>query len=183
MREAHAERLTARLLRADAARMACLHAARDIALAVKVLGITAYRYELTNREVWSGQRLVALDSKTNDDGTSDFAKVSTSGDALKISGSRYSGGAPAGVGTTSYFATGMHARKTWISTQSGNLMNVRVSAEGRPNWWRVTGDLTTTLGYDANGEWVGCEFDAGGEPGTYEVISGNGRIAQLWSDA
>ena len=45
----------------------------DISLKVKVLGITAYRYEMTNREIWKGGRLVSLNSKVNDDGTEDFA--------------------------------------------------------------------------------------------------------------
>ena len=38
-----------------------------IRIAVKVLGITAYRYEMDNREVWKDSAIVSIDSKVNDD--------------------------------------------------------------------------------------------------------------------
>jgi len=41
----------------------------EVALAVKVLFVTAYRYEQQRREVWKDGRLVAFRSKTHDDGT------------------------------------------------------------------------------------------------------------------
>ena len=40
----------------------------SIELAVKVVGITAYRYTYRGREIWLGKELVSFDSSTDDDG-------------------------------------------------------------------------------------------------------------------
>lgn len=153
-----------------------------IRIAVKVLGITAYRYELDNREVWKDGRIVSVASTVNDDGTKDRSNVRAKGDGLIIDGSSYSGPAPIEAVTTSYYATPFLKRRPWISTQTGKPLTVAIAPEGRANWFRTSGELTTTLGY-TNGEWTGCEFDAGGEPGTYEVIRQSGKIAALWAQA
>ena len=51
----------------------------DIEIAIKILGITAYRYTLNNREVWSGGVIQSVTSKVDDDGDPDFANVSAAG--------------------------------------------------------------------------------------------------------
>jgi hypothetical protein len=156
----------------------------DIEIAVKVLGITAYRYTLTNREVWKGGQIVSVKSVVNDDGTEDNANVSRKGDKLVVSGSRYNGDAPLDAATTSYFTPKVLNRKPWISTQSGKLLPVKTGqVSGRKGWWQITGGLETTLGYDARGEWTGCEFDAGGEKAVYEITGQSGAIAALWDQA
>ena len=40
----------------------------DIELKVKILGITAYRYEMSNRETWRDGMLISMVSQSNDDG-------------------------------------------------------------------------------------------------------------------
>ena len=47
-----------------------------IRIAVKVLGLTAYRYEMDNREIWKAGRLISLDSQVNDDGDRDLGEAS-----------------------------------------------------------------------------------------------------------
>lgn len=155
----------------------------EIKIAVKVLGITAYRYELANREVWQGGRLVSINSVVNDDGTDDFVKIKQAGDKLDIQGSRFTGPASGDSVTTSYYTPQFAQRKPWISTQSGALMDIQIKPEGRENWWHVTGELEIRLGYDNRGEWTNCEFDAGGEPGTYTLTAQKGEIAALWAGA
>ena len=154
-----------------------------IRIAVKVLGITAYRYEMDNRELWRGGQLISVDSKVNDDGTRDFSRVRREGDGLTVEGSRYSGAAPGEAATTSYFVTDFLKRKPWISTQSGKPLPVKISADGRSGWWVTSGGLDTKLGYDGRGEWTGCEFDAGGELAHYEIASQSGQFGALWSGA
>lgn len=156
----------------------------DIEIAVKVLGITAYRYTLTNREVWKGRQIVSVSSRVNDDGTKEQVDATRQSGKLVVNGTRYNGDAPLDAATTSYFSPDLMQRKPWISTQSGDLLPVTTrQISGRKGWWSVTGGLDTTLGYDARGEWTGCEFDAGGEPARYEIASQSGEIAALWASA
>lgn len=155
----------------------------DIRIKVKVLGITAYRYEMDNREIWKDGRIVSVNSTVNDDGTKDFAKATRNGDVLTLEGSKFNGTAPGIAPTTSYFATDFLKRQPWISTQTGTPLDVGIKPEGRKRWWQTSGELETRLGYDATGEWVGCEFDAGGELASYKVSAGSGKIADLWAAA
>ncbi|MEM8791209.1 MAG: DUF6134 family protein [Pseudomonadota bacterium] len=153
-----------------------------IDLRVRLLGITAYRYELINREVWRDGRIVSVDSRVNDDGTKEFCKITNTGDELAVVGSRFSGNAPLESVTTSYYNTAFLERRPWISTQSGDPLEIDVAAAG-PGTWKVSGELETQLLYDDRGEWMGSNFDAGGEPGTYELASETGAIGALWSKA
>ena len=155
----------------------------EIRIAVKVLGITAYRYEMDNREVWQGGRIVSVNSTVNDDGTKDFAKATRSGQALNVEGSRFSGTAPVVAATTSYFTTDFLKRQPWISTQTGAPLEIGTAPEGRARWWQTSGEIETKLGYDATGEWIGCEFDAGGELARYDISGSSGNISQLWASA
>lgn len=156
----------------------------DIDLAVKVLGITVYRYALQNREIWKGGNIVSVESRVNDDGTEEQASVTREGDQLAIVGTRFDGKAPLSAVTTSYYATPFLKRTPWISTQSGDPLDVNVApVSGRSGWWAVTGELTTTLGYDQRGEWIGCEFPAGDETASYEPIGESGLIGEMWANA
>lgn len=153
-----------------------------IDIAVKFLGITAYNYNLINREQWKDGELVDLNSRVNDDGTDDFSRVMQKDGKLSISGSRFTGEVDLEAVSTSYYQKAFIERRPWISTQSGRPLDVTVTkvSDGR---YAVAGDLETTLLYDGRGEFVGTEFDAGGELGTYEVESETGAIAELWAAA
>ena len=154
-----------------------------VRISVKFLGITAFRYELDNREVWKDGRMVSLDSKVFDDGRDFFARARRAGDGLAIEGTEYSGPAPGDLAATSYYARDFLDRKPWMSSQSGRLMDISFSQARGGGWTTLSGDLRTSLRHDASGEWVGCEFDAGGAPAEYEVIGGTGGINALWTRA
>ncbi len=156
----------------------------DIEIVVRILGIAAYRYELTNREVWERGRLQRLDSRANDDGDRHRLAIRRTGDTLEIDGSAASGTAPGDAATTSYYVPDFLERRPWISTQTGALLDVSVRrAQGGGRAYAVSGALETRLVYDARDEWIGSEFDAGGELARYEVVEQSGRIAALWRQA
>lgn len=156
----------------------------DIDIRVRLLGITAYRYTLENREVWDGGVLTSIDSKTDDDGEDNYARITRAGDQLEVDGSAYSGTAPLESVTTSYYARPFMDRRPWISTQTGKPLDVAVDpVADAPRTFGVSGDLDIVLIYDANSEWVGCRFDAGGEPGVYEMVENEGSIGGLWQSA
>lgn len=157
-----------------------------IDIAVKVLGITAYRYKLTNTERWRAGRIVSVDSVVNDDGSKEYCKVKVAGAALEVDGTDYSGSAPGDAVTTSYFARAFIDRPTWISTQSGQVMTMTAKGlGGSPEGWSMQGQMksgpfATTLYYDAEGDWVSSFFDAKGTRINYARTKGGGLNA-LWA--
>lgn len=153
-----------------------------IDIAVRVLGLTAYRYTLENTERWQDGLLVSASSRANDDGDRARLSISRGAQALEVDGSGFSGTAPLEAVTTSYFARPMIDRRPWLSSQSGAPLDISVSSTGGGRW-QIAGELETLLTYDGAGEWIGCEFDGKGERVTYEITGGSGDIAALWSSA
>lgn len=167
----------------------------DISLVVRVLGIAAYRYEMTNRERWRDGRLVSLESRVNDDGTAKTVSVTREGEGLMVDGPNYSGAAPLLAATTTYYTPVFLERPEWISTDGGELYAVSREKRGAASvrtfageqvdatHWRVSdgGDYTVDLYYDDRGEWIGCGFDAGGEPARYRVHDRGARLAAVWA--
>ena len=155
----------------------------DVDIAVKLLGFTAYRYELTNRERWKGGAILSVDSRVNGDGDNEYAKIKGGVGGLEIDGSGYSGQVSREAVTTSYFAPEFLNRRPWVSTQSGKPLEVDIRNAAGSGPVRVTGELETTLIYDQDGEWTGSRFDARGEEIRYDLIEESGNIADLWRSA
>jgi hypothetical protein len=165
-----------------------------IAIAVRVLGLTAYRYTLESREIWENGQLARLDARTNDDGTAHFARAERSGDGLSIEGSEYRGTVAGTPATTTYWSPAFLERPVWISTQDGRPWRVQAQAAGTEPFptaagsvnatrWRVRGDLDLDLFYDGAGEWVGTEFEARGETARFVLASRGAALRPLWGNA
>lgn len=168
----------------------------DVEIVVRVLGIAAYRYEMTNREVWRGGLLQSVDCAVNDDGDRKRVRVARTGDALEVDASFYSGPAPSDAATTTYFTPDFLDRGAWISTDSGELYAMRVARDGSATVetaagavdcarWRATNgtDFDVALFYDARGEWASIGFDAGGAPAVYVPDQLDDSFAVVWSGA
>ena len=164
----------------------------DIQLQVKVLGITAYRYRMQNREVWRGGRLVSMDSTTNDDGDADFSRVRQVGDELEIEGSVFSGRVPGDSVSTTYWSMDFLKRGIWINTQTGVPIPVTTAAIGPgeiagpegpipTERWTAKGENLDVVLHYAGGEWVSIEFLAGGEPAVYAPQSVAPAFAPVWT--
>lgn len=159
-------------------------------LKIKVLGITAYRYELDFVEEWQGGDLKMLMSKCYDDGDDDFVEVKRGGGRLEVEGSAYQGPCPLGVATTSYWSHDFLKRPVWISTQSGALLNMSATSAGAVDIAGAGGRISAERwalsgGYDANvfykdRDWVGISFDAGGEEAIYVPDSANAQFMPVW---
>ncbi len=164
----------------------------DIQLQVKILGITAYRYSMRNREVWKGGRLVSMDSETNDDGDADFSRVRQVGDELEIEGSMFSGRVPGDSVSTTYWSMDFLKRGIWINTQTGVPIEVTTASIGPgeitgPNGpvaterWTAKGEKLDVILHYAGGEWLSVEFEAGGEPAVYAPQSVAPAFAPVWT--
>lgn len=154
----------------------------DIDIRVRVLGFTAYRYTLQNRERWRGGTLLSVDSTADDDGEDAFCRIRQEGGVLAIDGSGHSGTVPLEGVTTSYFSPAFVSRRPWISSQSGKPLAIETSDRGgSPRHVAVRGEIDTNLFYDDRGEWVNSRFDAGGAAAEYQIVESSGRIAELWA--
>lgn len=166
-----------------------------IDIAVKLLGLTVYRYRLVARETWGDGTLQRLRAETDDNGSAHFANADRVDGALRVEGSAFSGDVPGNPGTTSYWSPAFLDRPAWISTQDGRLLNVTATNLGPATFptptggisatrWRIGGDLTDLfLYYDATGEWVGTEFPARGETARFAVSARGPALTPLWVDA
>ena len=161
-----------------------------IQIAVKLLGITVYRYELESREVWRGGRLVSLDATCNDDGTDDFVRARTTEGGLLVDGSGHQGVIDAGAAPTSYWSPAFLTRPTWISTQTGAPLAVTCTDAGEETIatgagptlarrWTVAGDLDLSLFY-AGDEWAGTAFAANGEEARIAPVALGPAISHLF---
>ena len=154
----------------------------DVDIKVRILGLPAYSYTLRTRENWEGGRLVSLNSKCNANGKSDFAKARATRSGLKDEGSKSPG---------TYWAQGILPRPVWINTQTGYPMEIQARKVGivpfpygggttRAAKYRCTGDIgLLDLFYDANGEWIGNEFEVRGQKVRFVVASKGAALAPL----
>ncbi|MCS6920391.1 MAG: DUF6134 family protein [Elioraea sp.] len=146
-----------------------------IDLAVRFLGLVAYRYRHRNTELWERDRLLSIDSETDRNGRPYWVRARAVAGGIEVEGSQ-SGAyrAPPDATSTSYW----HARflrSRVIDTQGGRLLATRIEpveeeivpagAAMRPaRRFRVTGDLSLDIWYDADGVWSGLLFT--GEDGS-----------------
>lgn len=169
-----------------------LQVAVDVDLRIKILGVTAYRYTMRNRETWKDGRLIAMDSRTDDDGDNDYVKAKAAGEMLEIDGSVFQGTAPGDAVSTTYWSKAFLERRIWINSQTGVPIEVtvadlgagRIDAPSGPiatERWSVKGDNLDIILHYAAAEWVSVEFDAGGEPAIYIPTELGPDFAPLWA--
>jgi hypothetical protein len=149
----------------------------EVRLKIKVFGITAYRYELDFAEEWKAGALRRLTSRGDNDGEPTFAEARRKGDVIEIEGSGHQGAAPWTAATTSYWAYPFLQKRTWISTQSGEPLQMAASRDRemliptqhvptKAEKWRLTGGYEADIFYKDR-DWVAISFDAGGETAVY----------------
>lgn len=150
-----------------------------VGLTYKLLGITLYHYTHHCTEVWDGGEVVALDSRTDDNGKpcALTARREAGGLVVEATGmARYT--APANA----LPATHWNQRELdgpWINTQDGKLLRPRVApggaetipaAHGRSlnaRRFDLSGDVQMAMWYDRVG-WAGLSFVRSGSPVRYE---------------
>ena len=150
----------------------------DIALEVRFAFVTVYRYRHTNRETWRDGRLTGIDARTDDDGDRFFVRAVSADGGLRIESNDGTSMAPAETLSTSYWNARTVRQSRLIDTQYGRLAAVTSTPAGarsvmtaagpvQAECWRVSGDLDLEVCYDAQGAWVGLDFEARGSRITY----------------
>ena len=143
----------------DAGQVVVEHSAH---LAVKLLTFTAFERQSHYREVWQGERLVAFDGVTIDNGERFEVRARAGGDHLIIEGSAGRFEAPATTVPSQPSLAGAIARTTFMDIRTGQLLEARVTLAGHETLqlaggpveterYEVAGQLEHVVWYDASG--------------------------------
>ena len=142
----------------------------DIELTAGFGPITVFRYEHEAEEVWRDGRMARLEAATLKDGDWTRVDVARTGPDTIISGSAELACLPPSSHWRGYSASTGRI----LNTETGDPMPVEITdlgmetietASGTVDARRIrmSGTLTVDLWYDADGRWVGCEFEARGQ--------------------
>ena len=145
-------------------------------IAVQMLFVTVFRFEHDGHEVWRDNRLVEMETKTNDDGT-DHTLVATSdgGDELKIVGDGNARVARAGVIPASLWNHTFLDSKDLLNSLDGSDLAIDVAFKGDEpvtvhgksvpsKHYSMTGDFERELWYDQ--DWVLVKIAFKGKDGS-----------------
>jgi hypothetical protein len=139
----------------------------DIQMRYALGPVVLFRYEHKNREIWQGNRLLSVSSKTNDDGRAYQVEKTV----------------PAGLISTSYWNPSVLKEGKILNTQKGTVESIRVARLGSENYCIPTECMQTrkisvetetspgpiTIWYDMRtGQWVGMKFTARGSEIVYQ---------------
>lgn len=147
---------------------------------VKVLFITAYRFEADRMEIWRDGRLISYKSQTHDDGTDYEVGAEAKGDKLMIDGGDGPVEAPGDVFPTHPWNFALTERSLLMDTNTGELLEVSVTEMGeetieargqqvRARKFVISGDLERELWYGPDGTWLRMRFDKDGAEITFTL--------------
>jgi Family of unknown function (DUF6134) len=99
-------------------------------LTVKVLFVTAYRLQLTASERWVNGSLVALNSRSDNNGTRHFVSVSAKGSSLEVKVDGKATLIDANIMPASFWNPELLGRPIMLDAQDGQVMPVSVRDGG-----------------------------------------------------
>jgi len=158
-----------------------LKVSTSIDIAVKFAGITAYRYSHRAQEVWSGDALVSLTSRTDDDGKAYAVQANRTADGIAVqAGGAKPAALPATIIPSSHWNIRQIAQTVLLNSQKGNEARVNIATLGREAiktssstlqamHYRYDGDLKMDQWFDDRGRWVKTSFK-GSDGSTIEYV-------------
>ena len=148
--------------------------------AVKLLGVTVYRYQHNATEMWRGDCLKRLSSKTDDDGNPERVNAEPSGDnALAVTTPKGTQSLEGCVMSFAYWNPAIRTQDKLLNSQSGKFEAVKVSRAGNgtvevrgqqvaATRWRIATDAQPIdVWYSQQGEWLGLD----------SMVSGNRKLS------
>jgi len=145
----------------------------EIRFEVKLAFITVFRYAHDAREVWESGRLVAFDSRTNDDGTNFQVKAHATPEGLAVESTGGNYTAPLDTVPSSYWHIDMIRHPRVLDSQSGRMIDLVATPTGTgevtvgdrrvpARLFRLSGEISGELGYGVDDGWVRLSFGARG---------------------
>jgi len=140
-------------------------------IAVKVVFVTVYRFEHVAQETWKGDRLVSLQSKTNDDGTAHHVEATAGEGALVVNGDTKGQRVDSSIVPGSLWNIRAVKQSLLLNSLDGTQMQVSVKdvgderikvrgASAVAHHYRITGGLARDVWYDASQTLVRMQFAA-----------------------
>ena len=135
-----------------------------IQMRYKLAGLTVFRYDHSNREIWNGNKLLSVLSKTDDDGR----KHKVEKNNLK------------NIFSSSYWNKSMLKAREILNTQYGSIDSIKVTKSGTrkleiagksitADVYKVDTTVPITVMYDQKTkQWVGLSFTARGAEVEYK---------------
>jgi Family of unknown function (DUF6134) len=153
--------------------------------AVKVLGITAYRYRHEASEQWRGGCLVTLKATTNDDGKRTDVLIENGDSTRPSAGTNLSSGSASPSSclmSFAYWNPAIQTQTQLLNAQTGKLESVKITpaaggsieVQGRTvsaNRLRIVGtEQPIDVWYSTQGQWIGLDsMVAGGRTLSYRL--------------
>jgi hypothetical protein len=147
----------------------------SIDLALKVLGVTAYRYIHRSREIWLGDALHSFESRTDDNGKPYAVRASRDRRGLEVE--RTAPGTagpvqlvmPAGLLPSTHWNERQAAQRYLLNAQKGTQEAIAVTPLGRESvrttsgvvpamHYRYDGDVRMEQWFDDQGRWIKSRF-------------------------
>ena len=141
----------------------------EAAFAVKLLGLTVYRYRHEATEQWAGDCLTNLTAQTDDNGTPLAVAATREGSTLKVKSPQGEASVDGCVMSFAYWNPAMLRQHQLLNAQSGRLETVRIKLVGNEDL-PVRGQSATArhyvieglerpleLWYSPKGDWLALE--------------------------
>lgn len=134
---------------------------------VKVLFVTAYRYEHTSTERWVGGRLVSLNSVTDDNGTKHKLDLGSKGSGLLVEVDGRSTHVDKSIVPTSLWNPAIIRQSIALDAVSGKVMPITVVDDGMEtvtpqaqpaHHFTINGSFKQDVWYDEQGRLVHAQF-------------------------
>lgn len=142
-----------------------------IELAVKALGVTAYRYVHNSHEVWQGNALQALDARTEDNGKKFAVRAKRAANGLMVEREAAPDPVPAAANDqglqlpeigrellpanilpTSNWNVGQVGQSVLLNTQYGTRSHAKITPMGRESVKTATGATVEAMRYHYTGD-------------------------------
>ncbi|WP_416899094.1 MAG: DUF6134 family protein [Minwuia sp.] len=139
-------------------------------VAVKMLGLTVYRFSYDSDSVWRDGRPERLVSRIDDDGTPSEVRAEMANGATVVSGPKGTVSRDGVIFPTNHWNPAVVSENVVVNTLTGELAEVRIAPAGtetvntnlgpvRAVRYSYSGDLRdTSVWYDDKGRWVKLAF-------------------------
>ena len=141
----------------------------EASFAVKLLGLTVYRYRHRAVEKWRGDCLGELTATTDDDGKASRVRTEAEGDGLAVVTDAGRQALKGCVMSFAYWNPAIQRQPRLLNAQTGRSESVQVSRAGSGTVdvrgrqvaavrWRIDGPAQPIdVWYSAQGEWIGLD--------------------------